>query len=339
MFETDLLTQLQTIHYTEGDNMCTHLTKMSEIRDCLAEIGAPITDASFNSYIWTSLSLTYRYQPLFTALNTTSHETRRLIMSASLIWHLNKEANNTAIEANINQVNAAMIAAHSRVSGSTSGGSGGKGKDKEKSKSGNGRKYTNCKRKGHIKETCFAKRGGKEHDVPDWWKEKLVKEKKEPEKSANMASKDSQQDDNYTLLTIPTVNASHTEDAEDANFALVVASRHDHQAHAVASSVGIIIDCGASSYFSLDRSKFLDYKDIDPEPTKAADGCSFSAISKGDIRVTLPACNDIQPITICPKGVYYAPAMAFTLISISCLDCAGCLLLMCCPPYPEAVPY
>jgi len=221
-----------------------------------------------------------------------------------------------------------MIATHSRASGSTSGGTGGKGKDKEKSKSGNGRKCTNCKRKGHIKETCFAKGGGKEHDVPDLWKEKLAKEKKEPEKSANMASKDSKQDDNYALLTIPAEDASHTEDAEDANFALVVTSGHDHQAHAIASSVGVIINCGASSHFSPDRSKFLDYEDIDPEPIKAADGRSFSAIGKGDIRVMLPACNNIQPITIHLKGVYYAPAMAFTLISVSCLDRAGCSLLI-----------
>jgi len=92
MFKTDLLTQLQTIRYTKGDNMRTHLTKMSEIRDHLAEIGAPITDASFNSYIQTSLSLTPRYQPLFTALNTTSRETCQSITSASLIWHLNEES-------------------------------------------------------------------------------------------------------------------------------------------------------------------------------------------------------------------------------------------------------
>ena len=235
-------------------------------------------------------------------------------MSASLIWHLNEEANNTAIEANINWVNAAMIATHSRASGSTSGGTGGKGKDKEKSKSGNGRKCTNCKRKRHVKETCFTKRGGKEHDVLDWWKEK-----KEPEKSANMASKDSKQDNNYALLTIP---------AEDANFALVVTSEHNHQAHAIASSIGIIIDCGTSSHFSPDRTKFLDYEDIDPEPIKAADGHSFSVISKGDICVMLPACNNIQPITICLKGVYYESAMAFTLISVSCLDCADCSLLI-----------
>src|SRR6202023_4204646 len=66
LFETDLLTQLQTIRYSDGDSMRTHLTKMTELCDRLAEIGAPITDASFNSYIRSSLSLTSRYQPLFT---------------------------------------------------------------------------------------------------------------------------------------------------------------------------------------------------------------------------------------------------------------------------------
>jgi len=134
-------------------------------------------------------------------------------------------------------------------------------------------------------------------------------------------------DDNYALITIPAGNNSHIEDAK-THFALVVTSGHDHNAHAVSPSVGIIIDCGTSSHFSPDRSKFLDYEDIDPEPIKAADGRAFSAIGKGDICVTLPTCKSIQPITIHLKGVYYAPSMAFTLISVSCLDRAGCLLLI-----------
>jgi len=51
---------------------------------------------------------------------------------------------------------------------------------------------------------------------------------------------------------------------------------------------GIIIDSGASRHFSPDRSKFL----------------NFRAIGKGDIQITLPI-------------------MAFTLISVSCVDRAG----------------
>ena len=122
MFETDLLTQLQTICYSDGDSMQTHLTKMTELRDRLTEIGAPITNMSFNSYIQLSLSLTPRYQPLFTALSTTTHETSKLITSTSLIWHLNEEANNISIEANINRVNTTMMAAHAKGSGTSAGG-------------------------------------------------------------------------------------------------------------------------------------------------------------------------------------------------------------------------
>ena len=41
-----------------------------------------------------------------------------------------------------------------------------------------------------------------------------------------------------------------------------------------------------------------------------------------------PTYKGIQPITVCLKGVYYAPSMAFTLIFVSCLDCVGCSLLI-----------
>jgi len=326
MFETDLITQLQTICYSDGNSMHTHLMKMTKLHDCLTEIGTPITDASFNSYIRASLSLTPHYQLLFTALSTTACKAGKPITSTSLVWHLNEEANNLLIEVNINHANTAMIAAHTKGSGSGSRGSGGKGKDKEKSKAGNRRKQcTNCKRMGHVKETCFAKGGGQENDIPDWWKEKqATREKKGMDKTANAASKEStkDKDDNYALLTILASNTF-----SNKNFALVVTSGHDHQAHSVSPSTGIIIDCSTSSHFSSDRSKFLDYEEINSEPIKAADGHAFSVISKEDICVTLPACKGIQPITVCLKGVYYTPIMAFTLVFISCLDRAGCLLL------------
>jgi len=42
MYETNLLTKLQNMRLAEGDNICTHLTAMMEIKECLAEIGSPI---------------------------------------------------------------------------------------------------------------------------------------------------------------------------------------------------------------------------------------------------------------------------------------------------------
>jgi len=223
-----------------------------------------------------------------------------------------------------------MVAAHSKVSGNRSNGP--KGKGKEKSKGGRSAKQcTNCKLRGHVKDKCFAKGGGQEHNTPDWWKEKLAKEKGKDsvKESANAASRDSEKGDNYAFLTIhPADLTSDDRNDEDTNIALVVTSRHDHQAHGVSTSASIILDSGTSSHFSPDRTKFLDYEEIEPEPIKAADGRSFSATGRGDLRVTLSTCNGVKPSTIRLKRVYYAPGMAFTLLSVSCLDKAGCSLLI-----------
>ncbi|KAF8800354.1 hypothetical protein BYT27DRAFT_7227475 [Phlegmacium glaucopus] len=51
MYETNLLSQLQTSRYTEGESMREHLTKMTEIKERLAEMNCPISDESFVAYI------------------------------------------------------------------------------------------------------------------------------------------------------------------------------------------------------------------------------------------------------------------------------------------------
>ena len=54
-------------------------------------------------------------------LDTTACITKVKISSADLIWHITKESNNTAMEESINQSNAAMAAAHARVTGNSGG--------------------------------------------------------------------------------------------------------------------------------------------------------------------------------------------------------------------------
>ncbi|KAG6903510.1 hypothetical protein C0995_005533, partial [Termitomyces sp. Mi166 len=75
MYESNLLAQLQNTCYIENGeiNMHTHLAKMVVIKDHLANIGCPISDASFASYICTSLSLAPMFKPLFTTLATSAH--------------------------------------------------------------------------------------------------------------------------------------------------------------------------------------------------------------------------------------------------------------------------
>ena len=105
--------------------------------------------------------------------------------------------------------------------------------------------------------------------------------------------------------------------------ALVCTSDFRSEAHAVANHTGSIVDSGASRHFSLEWSKFLNYEEFsNSEPIRAADGRTFSALGKGDLKIYLP--NGNQKLTLITlKNVLYSPNMAFTLISVSCVDRAG----------------
>src|SRR6266498_752482 len=114
---------------------------------------------------------------------------------------------------------------------------------------------------------------------------------------------------------------------DDEDFtSFVITSGHNHEAYGVSSSTDLIVDCGASSHFSPDKFKFVNFEAIPPEPIRAADGHTFSAIGCGDLVVNLPVKNGENGPPITLKRVYYAPKMAFTLVSVACLDKAGCSL-------------
>jgi hypothetical protein len=109
-----------------------------------------------------------------TTLNTNARLSKVAITSDDLIWQLNEEADRFKLEEGLNKANAAMFAAHAKAQARPSrNGNNDKGKGKVK----NDKKCTNCKKKGHTKENCFAKGGGRADQAPDWWKERQEKAK------------------------------------------------------------------------------------------------------------------------------------------------------------------
>ncbi|KAF9254043.1 hypothetical protein L218DRAFT_796178, partial [Marasmius fiardii PR-910] len=56
LIAVDLLAKLQNIRYTDRENVCTHLTKMTELREKLAQVGQPVNDIIFVSNITCSFS-------------------------------------------------------------------------------------------------------------------------------------------------------------------------------------------------------------------------------------------------------------------------------------------
>ncbi|KAF8810961.1 hypothetical protein BYT27DRAFT_7090691, partial [Phlegmacium glaucopus] len=139
---------------------------------------------------------------------------------------------------------------------------GWKGKEKVNSQSKSSKNdilctnLPNCGRRGHTKDQCWEKGGGKEGQAPDWWKKG-----KGNKVSANVAeNKTAEKDEpeNYAMLAYTN---------PDNDTALVCTSDFRSEAHATSNQAGIILDTGASSHFSPNRSKFLNYKELeDPEP-------------------------------------------------------------------------
>ena len=111
-------------------------------------------------------------------------------------------------------------------------------KGKGKSKFKLDKLCNNCKKKGHTKENCFAKGGGKDSEAPEWWKKKFRKDESKGT-AANAADKE---DESVAFL-------AYTEN-------VVLAVTSDFQKEALATSIpkhGTIINCGASSHFSPER--------------------------------------------------------------------------------------
>jgi hypothetical protein len=239
-------------------------------------------------------------------LNTSAHETGKKLTRKDLIWHLNEEANSIALKESINKSNKAMLAATSKAKG---------GKGKEKVKQTN-IKCSNCNKPNHTIDKCWRKGGGLEGKAPDWWvgKEKDAKEKKpKKDESTNTTEKASQSDnesDNYAMLgyTLPK-NLS----------ALICTSDFKHKALIVDKSNGTIFDCSVSSHFTPERSKLLNYQEINSEPIRSADGHTFSATGKGDLKLELPNGNQ-KPTPVTLKNMYYSPHLAFTLMSVGTMD-------------------
>ncbi|KAG6872183.1 hypothetical protein C0995_012227 [Termitomyces sp. Mi166 len=285
IYETDLLTQLQNSCYIEnGDvDMHTHLSNLVVLKECLTEINCPLFDASFASYICTSLSLAPSYKPLLITLAANACTTGKSVSIQNLIWHLTKEANNAAIKSSINKHHKVMIMTHAKARG--------KSKDTRASLSPRLKERISvivetAKKNGHTNDQCFEEGDGMVDKASEWWVKKHKAKGKDKTKSANAAETEEKSDKNYTFLTYLTIDASNNSAGD--NVALAIMSGHSHKAHTASPSASVIIDCSASSHFSASHKKFLNYQEINPESVCATDGCTLSAIGRGDLHICLP---------------------------------------------------
>ena len=308
---TDTLSKLASTHYVDGNDMRAHITTLLELQERLADMGHALSDQQFSAYV--RASLTSDYRPLLVSITAASKAANQTLTSDVLIQTILDEADNKAAEKNVDNAreNAAMLA--------------GKGKKGGKSKTKGDKtdkKCGNCKKKGHTDEDCFAPGGGKEKEAPEWWKKKFGKGKEKESKgkspAANVAEdKEPNTEENYAFLI----------DSDDV--ALVCTSDfHEEALKTGIAPRSIIIDCGASSHFTPDRDNLTNYQELSDIPIRAADGRTFSALGRGDMKISFPMGNGKKPTPITLKNVYYSPHLAFTLVSCTRMTRLGFKVLL-----------
>ena len=289
LIQVSVLAKMQTMICLENDDIRAHLATMSELKEQLEGMGAPMSDQSFAAMIRKSLPASYR--SLLQTLSATARVNNKTLTSDQIIAAIHEEADEQKVhkEADKAAENAAMVAAHTK-------------KHAEKKKV----KCTNCKRNGHKREDCFMKGGGKEGQAP-WVKKKDDHGKKEGKHTgkANVASTDDT-------------------DNEDVSLAVTCCPTEPLEAFATyPPSCSAIIDCGATRHFTPSRSDLINFVAIEPKDIKAANGVTLQATGRGDLRIVFPMGGNDQPTRITLKDVYYSPDFAFTLISVGMIDRKG----------------
>jgi hypothetical protein len=75
----------------------------------------------------------------------------------------------------------------------------------------------------------------------------------------------------------------------------------------------LILDSGASEYYTYNRDWFLNYNKISNKSIKTASSHAFLVIGQGDIPIKIA--NNSSYIDVIIKGVFYVPGLKAILIS------------------------
>ena len=85
---------------------------------------------------------------------------------------------------------------------------------------------------------------------------------------------------------------------------------------------GVIVDSGTSSHFCPDKSKFINLRPLKGQNIHTTNDGVIPACGIGNVSIELS--NGSGKTKCILNDTIYAPDMAFTLISVSCLDLANC---------------
>ncbi|KAJ2936697.1 hypothetical protein H1R20_g406, partial [Candolleomyces eurysporus] len=305
--QIDILTRLQSAHYTSG-SMQAFLSQLTEWRNDLLNNDYTLSNSQFVTYITTSLLTTSDYRMFILAIEGAAEVAGTTLSLEVLKKRLiaeHKARNGINLNATTSRLSSATLT--TSCSKDTKG-----GKKKKKAE------YfcTICNINGHSKEHCYVEGGGKAHQAPEWYKKKQAECLAQEGKTSNTAS---------TATTLKTANVLSTTYS-------CVTKGLSHSFSPVAMSVttneyqGIILDCGASDHFTPYHHLLTKYVEIQ-EHTRVANNRTIYIAEKGTMVVEILMGSGQPPTKLTLDNMYWVPSFVYTLILTTRMDLAGYTIL------------
>ena len=277
-----LLRKFRNLKCEEEGDVRTHFDELAHMREQLAAMGKTIDEDDYVDILLASLPSSY--QPSVSAINASTRLGNNTIKSDDVIQLMTDEYER------LTQDNKKAQPSQDQAFTADS-------KRKE---------CTNCKRRGHVQEDCWAKGGGQEGGGP--------KRGQGRGKERAAAADDSADIEAWAAIT----EIEWEGEGEESQQAAAAASG----ARTSKEVESELYDSGASRHMSPFRHRFITYHPIDPRPITAADKRVFYAVGMGDLQIEVPNGESSSSVTL--KDVLHAPDMALTIVSIGRITKSGC---------------
>lgn len=277
MVQADILVQMHHTRCPDDGDPRETIKALQRLHAKYASAGGVLDSAQFTAIILTAMPESF--WPMLHSLVATNRVMNRKLTPTDIVNHITEAAQHNAIFNERKTGDAALFTKRSRPSHSHI--------DKSKST------CNNCGKKGHWKDDCWSKGGGKEGEKP-----KGSGRRKKKESANTAAGSSSQIPDEHAFTTV--------------EHSLMISTPTD---------IPRVIDSGATSHFESNKANFANFRIIVPRPINTADGRVIHATGMGDVRIKVPNQSGQTDITL--KDTLYVPDMSTLLISVAKMTKAG----------------
>lgn len=332
--------RLRNLIMKNGTSMTDHIKELRKLKGEFSNVGGRLEDQDWLTIIMHSLRKHKEWK--HARMNAGNFKT-----AEEYINYLDIQERGGIGDESDNEESALASNSNSRNNNSNSN------RNRNNNKKNDNLVCSNCDRRGHTIEKCYAPGGGDTKNRPSWYKVRGDKDER-----ANVATTSVDDIERQIANLQKQLSEKRGNSGESAKVALTAyiepVDSDDDRDFALATGrpsqlIGQswIIDSGATSHMTNDKSNFKTYQAVSPISIETARrGDKIYAIGKGSVLTTM-SYQDVE-CTITLEDVLYVPQLSYNLLSIAKATDRGlevkmkgntCLMIKDDKPFAEGIRY